>query len=213
MAVARMAMLLALLLPMHEGAPPLRVVQPSMPHGASRRKLACAALGIGASWCGSAAQAADSNVATSARETNLERMRAGAAEKERICEGRRGAIDYEVGMFDLTFDPPCYVSGIYELFVYVAGVAALKVAYEMTPEAPGSIAYDENRWYGALGVKSDATQAEIKDGYRAQARLWHPDKWSAASEEEQRAAEEKFKAVVEAYEVLSAGAPRQGAGS
>ena len=86
--------LLALLLPMHEGAPPLRVVQASMPHGASRRKLACAALGIGASWCGSAAQAADSNVATSARETNLERMRAGAAEKERICEGRPGPAEY-----------------------------------------------------------------------------------------------------------------------
>ncbi len=51
-------------------------------------------------------------------------------------------------------------------------------------------------YYETLGVKPDATDAEIKSAYRRLARKYHPD----VSKES--GAEEKFKAVNEAYEAL-----------
>lgn len=51
-------------------------------------------------------------------------------------------------------------------------------------------------YYKILGVDPDASDKEIKSTYRKLARKYHPD----VSEEED--AEERFKAVVEAYEVL-----------
>lgn len=51
-------------------------------------------------------------------------------------------------------------------------------------------------YYDTLGVKADATDAEIKSAYRRLARKFHPDVSKEAG------AEEKFKAVNEAYEAL-----------
>ena len=39
--------------------------------------------------------------------------------------------------------------------------------------------------------------------YRRAAVKWHPDKWSSKSQAEQKAAEENFKRVAEAYDALS----------
>ena len=62
----------------------------------------------------------------------------------------------------------------------------------------GSGSYMSKRdYYEVLGVDKNASKAEIKKAYRKLARKYHPD----VSKEEN--AEEKFKEVKEAYEVLS----------
>ena len=58
-------------------------------------------------------------------------------------------------------------------------------------------------YYSLLGVKKDATDAEIKTAYRNLAKQYHPDKFSTAPEAERKAAEEKFKDINHAYSVLS----------
>lgn len=52
-------------------------------------------------------------------------------------------------------------------------------------------------YYKILGIAKGASDDDIKKAYRKQALKWHPDKNKAAN------AEEKFKEVAEAYEVLS----------
>ncbi len=57
--------------------------------------------------------------------------------------------------------------------------------------------------YAALGLNSAATLADIKKAFRQQASLHHPDRNAAAD------AAARFRAVQEAYEVLSDEAKRQ----
>lgn len=52
-------------------------------------------------------------------------------------------------------------------------------------------------FYETLGIKKGASKDEIKSAYRQQAMQWHPDKNKSPD------AEEKFKEINEAYEVLS----------
>ncbi len=52
-------------------------------------------------------------------------------------------------------------------------------------------------YYKILGVENSATAAEIKKAYRKLAMLYHPDKNPG-----DKSSEEKFKEIVEAYEVL-----------
>jgi molecular chaperone DnaJ len=56
----------------------------------------------------------------------------------------------------------------------------------------------EKDYYKALDVKKDASQADIKKAYRKLARQLHPDKNPGDAK-----AEERFKEVSEAYDVLS----------
>jgi molecular chaperone DnaJ len=58
--------------------------------------------------------------------------------------------------------------------------------------------YVEKDYYAALGVSKDAAPAEVKKAYRKLARKYHPDANNGDAK-----AEEKFKEVSEAYDVLS----------
>lgn len=57
--------------------------------------------------------------------------------------------------------------------------------------------------YAALGLASSATLADVKKAFRQKASFYHPDKNDADD------AAERFRAVQEAYEVLSSNAKRQ----
>jgi curved DNA-binding protein len=56
-------------------------------------------------------------------------------------------------------------------------------------------------YYEALGVARDAKPDEIKSAYRKLALQWHPDRHRSGKQREE--AEERFKRISEAYEVLS----------
>jgi len=64
-------------------------------------------------------------------------------------------------------------------------------------------------YYDILGVSRDASEDEIKRSYRKGAVKYHPDKWTDKPEKDRKAAEEKFKEISEAYEVLSDQSKRQ----
>ena len=57
---------------------------------------------------------------------------------------------------------------------------------------------DKSGYYKTLGVDPKATDQEIRKAYKKLAIKWHPDKNGNSKE-----AEEKFKAISEAYSVLS----------
>ena len=57
---------------------------------------------------------------------------------------------------------------------------------------------DKRDYYEVLGVKKDATEAEIKSAFRKQAKTCHPDLHPGDKE-----AEARFKELNEAAEVLS----------
>src|SRR5687767_9070604 len=59
-------------------------------------------------------------------------------------------------------------------------------------------------YYGTLGIAKDADEDEIKKSYRRLARKYHPDLNPG-----DKAAEERFKKVQEAYDVLSDSKKRQ----
>jgi curved DNA-binding protein len=68
----------------------------------------------------------------------------------------------------------------------------------------GAMAVDFKDYYQVLGVARDASEADIKKAFRKLARQYHPD-----TAKDKKTAEEKFKEINEAYEVLSDPAKRK----
>lgn len=54
-------------------------------------------------------------------------------------------------------------------------------------------------YYSILGVSRNATDEELKKAYRKLALKWHPDR----NKDNKKEAEEKFKDISQAYEILS----------
>ena len=61
---------------------------------------------------------------------------------------------------------------------------------------------EKRDYYEVLGVSKNATADELKKAYRKAAIKYHPDKVATLGEDVQKAAEEKFKAVNQAYEAI-----------
>ena len=64
-------------------------------------------------------------------------------------------------------------------------------------------------YYKLLGVSKDATKEEISKAYKKLALKYHPDRQAGKTEKEKKDAEETFKKLSEAYEVLSDDSKRQ----
>lgn len=62
---------------------------------------------------------------------------------------------------------------------------------------------EKRDYYEVLGVGRNATDSELKKAYRKLAIKYHPDKMVGKPEAERKEAEEKFKEIAEAYDVLS----------
>jgi molecular chaperone DnaJ len=58
-------------------------------------------------------------------------------------------------------------------------------------------------YYETLGVAKNASAEELKSAYRKLAKKYHPDVYASASAAEKKQAEEKFKEINHAYDVLS----------
>ncbi|MGM9787808.1 MAG: DnaJ family molecular chaperone [Candidatus Cryptobacteroides sp.] len=56
--------------------------------------------------------------------------------------------------------------------------------------------------YQTLGVAPDSTDGEVKSAYRRLAVQFHPDKFATSSREVQLKAEEQFKKINEAYQLI-----------
>lgn len=68
---------------------------------------------------------------------------------------------------------------------------------------------EQKDYYEILGVSKDASDDDIKKAYRKLAMKYHPDRWANGTEDEKKEAEQKFKEIAEANEVLSDPQKRQ----
>jgi DnaJ-domain-containing protein 1 len=75
-------------------------------------------------------------------------------------------------------------------------------AEEPAEPEPGPVECQE--YYDLLGIEPTATMAEIKSAYRHRIKQCHPDKFAGRGEDFRRLAEERAKALNEAYEILKA---------
>jgi hypothetical protein len=75
----------------------------------------------------------------------------------------------------------------------------------------GRLACERCAAVATFGLTRGATQAEIKDAYRALAKVWHPDRFQ--NDEQLRGrAEEKLKEINSAYQVLTTTPPENSQG-
>ena len=60
-----------------------------------------------------------------------------------------------------------------------------------------------HNYYDLLGVDKHVTEEELRKAYKKMAVRWHPDKHASKNEAEKKKAEETFKEIAEAYDILS----------
>ena len=59
------------------------------------------------------------------------------------------------------------------------------------------------KYYQVLELQNNASDEEVKKAYKKMAVKYHPDKHTSSSEQEKKEAEEKFKTIAEAYDILT----------
>ena len=65
-------------------------------------------------------------------------------------------------------------------------------------------------YYRILGIRPDATQDEIREAWTFSVKAFHPDKFAGSSSHQNATAQERTKAINEAYELLSDSVKRAG---
>ena len=75
---------------------------------------------------------------------------------------------------------------------------------EHTSEPETVVSSPDRALYELLGVEPSASQDEIRAAFRKRMKQWHPDVFTARSDDARRMAEEKTKAIIAAYETLIA---------
>ncbi|MEH2401948.1 J domain-containing protein [Nostoc sp.] len=67
--------------------------------------------------------------------------------------------------------------------------------------------FDLNHAYEILGLKSGASQAQVKRAYRQLVKIWHPDRF--LEQKQKQEAEEKIKSINAAYNKLKSESPSE----
>ncbi|KAJ3760406.1 DnaJ domain-containing protein [Lentinula raphanica] len=73
----------------------------------------------------------------------------------------------------------------------------------LPPSPPSSCPNFQANYYAILGITQNASQEEIRTGYKKESLKTHPDRLVNATPAEKKRATEKFQAVADAYYMLS----------
>ncbi|CAG7717716.1 unnamed protein product [Allacma fusca] len=87
--------------------------------------------------------------------------------------------------------------GKFASYFFLLVLVMLTVLWEMSSQVTAASSDKKRDYYEILGLSKGATEREIKKAFRKLAVKYHPDK------NKEKDAEEKFKEIAEAYEVLS----------
>ena len=72
------------------------------------------------------------------RQAKLQKMQVASDAKGALCAGRRAADIQDLSPFDMTFDPPCYISGYYEVIAAAVLLGALKIGQVLESRSASS---------------------------------------------------------------------------
>ena len=109
-------------------------------------------------------------------------------------------------LFEMLFQVAAADGGVHhaEERLLEEAVRYLKIPHHLFEELKARLSPSADPAYAVLGLTHEATDAEVKDAYRAKVKEYHPDKIVSKGlpEEFLKFAEEKFKEANEAYEKI-----------
>ncbi len=128
---------------------------------------------------------------------------------DRICVAARGKMNYHSRLqllhylFGIAYADGS-LSGTEQMVLNrIASYLEISAKdYQTVGAMFGGSAVSGNKAYEILGVERSATEEEIKKAFRLLALKYHPDRVMQLGEDVRKSAEEKFKKILEAYEII-----------